>query len=158
MKKLWQYMPTMRARWRSKVAEKLFSKNAKNDKHHSFFTLVRKLITATFSNLIHSKNECVGTWNAWIILQIWIRGWRSINGSMVALKLLFMHNLNIPCWTSNCHDQAKLDLPCFFITPQHFWLVIPSLQYFHVFSKRSFHNWIATNITSPWHQQCTWGI
>jgi hypothetical protein len=68
---------------------------------------------------------------------------------MVALKLLFMHNLNIPCWTSNCHDQAKLDLPCFFITSQHFWLVIP---YFYVFSNRSSHNWIATNITSPLHQ------
>jgi hypothetical protein len=125
----------------------------KDDKHHSSFTLVRKWVTVTFANLIYSQNECVRAWNAWIILQIWVGGWRSINGSMVALKLLFMHNLNIPCWTSNCHEQAKLDLSCFFITPQHFWLVIPSFQYFQMFSKRSPHNWIATNNTSPWHQR-----
>jgi hypothetical protein len=56
---------------------------------------------AIFANLRHSWIECVRPRDASIVLEIQVNGFKSKGGSMAALELFFIHNLNISCYTSN---------------------------------------------------------
>jgi hypothetical protein len=46
-------------------------------------------------------------WDAWIIFQMYVNGLNSNNGSITTLELIFIHNLSIPYWTSNCQWSSK---------------------------------------------------
>jgi len=73
-------------------------------KNISSFTLLKMWTMAIFANLRYLRylmKKCVKTWDASIILQIWVNGFKSKGCSMVALELLFIHNLNIPYYASS---------------------------------------------------------
>jgi len=95
------HMPTTIGRWGSKVACNLLLKNARDEKHFSSSTLLRMWIMAICANLRYLGKKCVRTWDASIVFQIQVNGFKSKGGYMVALNLIFIHNLNIPYYTSS---------------------------------------------------------
>ncbi len=90
-----------RGRWGSKVACNLSLRNVKAEIHLSSFTFLRMWTMAICANLKYSREKCMKTRDASIVFQIWVNGFKSKGGSMVALKFFFIHNLNIPCYASS---------------------------------------------------------
>jgi hypothetical protein len=83
-------MPTTKGKCESKVAHKLFFKNAKDDKQCSSSTLPRTWTMAIYTNLGYSRKECVKARDALMVLQMQVNGLRSNGGSMANLELLFV--------------------------------------------------------------------
>jgi hypothetical protein len=62
-------------------------------------------------SLKYSRKECMKTQDASIVLQIRINGFKSKGGSMAALELLSIHNLNIPCYADLVPNNQAMVQP-----------------------------------------------
>jgi hypothetical protein len=81
IKNFWLYMPTTKGRWRSKVNCNLLFKNAKNEKHFSFYRIPRMWTMAISASLRYWGKECMRIQETSIVLQIQVNGFKSKDGN-----------------------------------------------------------------------------
>ena len=77
--------------------QSLFFKKIKLGKHLSSSTLPRTWTTSVFASITHFAIKWVRRKLAFIVIHNWAKGFTSKSHNIVALLLLFMAILNIPC-------------------------------------------------------------
>ncbi len=90
-------MPTTRGRWGFKVIRNLLFRKARDEKQHSLEHEVWPSAKLRYSRKECQNSKCMND----------LPNAHQDGGSMATLKLLFIHNFNIPYSTSSCQQSSK---------------------------------------------------